>query len=129
MLPINMNKGWVILIAFATGLIVDTFYDSMGINAAACVFMAFVRPWVLRLYAPKGEYEATSKPTLNSMGFGWILSYMGTLILVHHFLLFYLEAYTFSGFFTTLAKVILSSVATIILVLLSQFFMQKSTAK
>lgn len=129
MLPIHMNKGWVMLTAFATGLIVDMFYNTMGMNAAACVLMAYCRPWVLRLYAPKGEYETSSKPTLSSMGLTWILTYSATLVFVHHLLLFYLEALTLSTFFTTLFKVILSSIATVALILLSQVFMQKSSTR
>jgi hypothetical protein len=129
MLPINMDKGWVMLTAFVTGLIVDMFYNTMGMNAAACVFMAYCRPWVLRLYAPKGEYETTARPTLDSMGLSWVISYAGTLILLHHFILFYLEAFTLSTFFTTFAKAILSSMATMALVLLSQTFMQQSKAR
>jgi rod shape-determining protein MreD len=129
MLPINMDKGWVILIAFICGLIIDMFYNSLGINAAACVLTAFFRPWVLRLYAPKGEYDSSSRPTLSSMGLGWMFSYAGTLVLLHHFMLFYLEAFTFSGFFVTLAKVILSSMATLSLILLSQVFMEKTSVR
>ena len=129
MLPINMDKGWVLLTAFVVGLILDMFYNTMGINAASCVFMAYCRPWVLRLYAPKGEYETSSRPTLSSMGFTWILSYSATLVFLHHIVLFYLEAFTLSSFFTTLAKVIVSSIATVALVLLSQVFMQKSTSR
>src|ERR1700758_5472431 len=73
MLPINMNKGWVVLTAFAVGLIVDMFYNTMGMNAAACVFMAYSRPWVLSIYAPNGEYEITSKPNIQSMGLTWVV--------------------------------------------------------
>ena len=129
MLPINMDKGLVMITAFAIGLVVDMFYNTMGMNAAACVFMAYLRPWVLRFYAPKGEYETSARPTLNSMGLTWILSYSATLVLMHHLLLFYLEAFTFSTFFTTLAKVILSSMATVALIVLSQVFMQRNTTR
>jgi rod shape-determining protein MreD len=129
MLPINMDKGWVMITAFAIGLIVDMFYNTMGINAAACVFMAYCRPGILRLIAPKGEYETTARPTLSSMGLIWVLSYSGSLVLLHHLVLFYLEAFTFSSFFTTLAKAILSSFATVALILLSQVFMQKTSTR
>ncbi|HXB14014.1 MAG TPA: rod shape-determining protein MreD [Bacteroidia bacterium] len=129
MLPINMNKGWVILIAFATGMIVDMFYNTMGMNAAACVFMAYCRPWVLSIYAPKGEYEATAKPNIQTMGLTWVISYAGTLVFLHHLVLFYLEALTFSSFFFTFLKVILSSLATLVLILLSQVLMQRNTAR
>lgn len=125
MLPIRTSKALVLVIAFATGLVIDMFYNTMGINAAACVFMAYCRPWVLRLYAPKGSYDASSKPTIQSMGVPWMLSYAGTLVFFHHLVLFYLEALTLSTFFTTLAKVILSGAATLGLIMLSQFIMQR----
>jgi cell shape-determining protein MreD len=129
MLPINMNKGWVMIAAFFIGLIVDMFYNTMGINAAACVFMAFCRPWVLSIYAPKGEYETTARPTMQSLGLPWLISYAGTLVLLHHLILFYAERLSFSSFFSTFAEVILSSIATVVLIVLSQALMQRNTSR
>lgn len=129
MLPLNMSRGWVMVISFFIGLIVDTFYNTMGMNAAACVFMAYCRPWVLRLYAPKGEYDATARPTIQSLGLPWVISYASTMVLLHHLILFYLEKLSFSSFFATLAKVILSTIVTVGLILLSQFLMQKNTER
>lgn len=128
-LPISMNKGWVILIAFVVGLIIDMFYNTMGMNAAACVFMAYCRPRVLRLYAPKGEYEPTASPTIQSLGLNWVISYYGTLVLLHHLMLFFLEALTFSFFFETLAKALVSAAVTLILIILSLLLMQKNPLK
>ena len=125
MLPIRTNKALVIVLAFLTGLTIDMFYNTMGMNAAACVFMAYCRPWVLNFYAPKGTYETSSKPNIQSMGTAWVVSYAGTLILLHHLVLFFLEALILSSFFTTMLKVILSGAATLGLVLLSQLFMQR----
>jgi hypothetical protein len=124
-----MNKAWVILTAFIVGMIVDMFYNTMGMNAAACVFMAYCRPWVLSIYAPNGEYEATAKPTIQSMGLTWMVSYAGTLILLHHLVLFFIEALTFASFFSTFLKVILSGIITLVLILLSQVLMQRNTAR
>jgi hypothetical protein len=129
MLPINMNKGWVIFIAFVVGLITDMFYNTMGMNAAACVFMAYCRPRVLRFYAPKGEYEATARPTIESLGLIWSISYFGTLVFLHHLVLFFLEALTLSSFFITLAKVLVSGAVTLLLILVSQILMQKNPAQ
>jgi hypothetical protein len=120
MLPVRLDKTWVLLIAFATGLIVDMFYNTMGMNAAACSFMAFCRPSILRLYAPAGDYNADATATTGSMGIRWMLSYAGTLIFLHHLILFYLEALSFHSFFTTLLKVILSGIASLVLLLIIQ---------
>ncbi|NNM95805.1 MAG: hypothetical protein HKL88_10170 [Bacteroidia bacterium] len=128
-LPINMNKGWVMFIAFFVGLIIDMFYNTMGMNAAASVFIAYCRPAVLRIYAPQGGYEPTANPTIQSLGLNWTISYYGTLALLHHLLLFFLEALTFSYFFETLAKAIVSSAATTVLILISLLLMQKNPLK
>lgn len=120
MLPFRLNKSYVLIIAFATGLIIDMFYNTMGMNAAACTFMAFFRPWVLRIYSPTGDYNADAAATINSMGIRWVIGYAGTLIFLHHIVLFYLEMFSFHDFFITLIKVILSGLTTLILLLVTQ---------
>ncbi|HTA26973.1 MAG TPA: hypothetical protein VK809_04250 [Bacteroidia bacterium] len=120
MLPLRLDKTLVLFIAFTTGLIIDMFYNTMGMNAAACTFMAFCRPSVLRFYSPAGDYNADATATVGSMGIRWMISYAGTLIFLHHLVLFYLEMFSFHNFFTTLLKVILSGVATLILLLVTQ---------
>lgn len=128
MLPFQTNKTIVLIVSFATGLIIDMFYNTMGMNAAACTFMAFCRPWTLQVYSPAGEYNADATATISSMGIKWMLSYAGTLIFLHHLVLFYLEMFSFHHFFVTLAKVILSGIATFLLVIISQslFFRNSS---
>lgn len=120
MLPFSLDKSFVLIIAFATGLIIDMFYNTMGMNAAACTFMAFCRPGILRLFSPAGDYSADARATISSMGMRWMIGYAGTLILIHHIVLFYLEMFSFQDFFTTLLKVILSGLATLILLLITQ---------
>jgi hypothetical protein len=128
MLPFGLNKSWVLIIAFVTGLIVDMFYNTMGMNAAACTFMAFCRPWILRVFSPTGDYNADAIATIHSMGIRWMISFAGTLILIHHLVLFYLEMLSFHDFFTTLFKVILSGITTLILLLITQsLFFRHST--
>jgi rod shape-determining protein MreD len=125
MLPIKSNQALVMILAFFTGLTIDMFYNTMGYNAAACVFMAYCRPRILRTYAPKGEYDTSAKPTIQSLGLPWVLSYVGTMVFLHHLVLFFLEAFTLSSFFSTLGIVIVSSICTVGLVVLSQFIMQR----
>jgi rod shape-determining protein MreD len=128
MLPFGTDKSLVLLIAFTTGLIIDMFYNTMGMNAAACTFMAFCRPGVLRFYSPAGEYNADATATIGSMGIRWMISYAGTLILFHHLVLFYLEMLTFYNFFITLIKVILSGLVTLMLFLMSQAIFFRNSA-
>lgn len=120
-LPFETNKLIVLFTAFFLGVCVDYFYDSSGIHAAACTVMGFSRHYVLKYIAPRDGYDIGVKPTIEDMGLEWFLRYAGTLVLMHHFFLFYLEIFRFSEFFQTLLRVILSSVGTLGLLILIQF--------
>ncbi len=120
MLPLEIGPLLLILIGFVMGLTIDIFYDSIGINAAACVFIAFIRPFWLSLITPRGGYEEVNIPKLKTLGFSWFFAYSLPLIFVHHVVLFYLEAGNMHMFFFTLSKVIFSTILTFIIVVLSQ---------
>lgn len=120
------TPNWLLLVtAFALGLSVDLFAHTPGMHAAATVFMAFVRPYVLRLSAPRDGYETGSFPRLYYYGFKWFLRYTVILVLTHHFVLFYIEVFRFSEFFSTLLRVLLSSLFSVILIMLSQYFIYR----
>lgn len=125
MLPVKIPGPLLLIIAFFTGLLIDMFSNTMGMHAAACVFMAYTRPTVLRYLAPREGYEAESIPSVRVQGFTWFLIYASILTLIHHLVLFYIEVFRFSEFFTTLFRVVLSSVATIIAIMISQYLFGK----
>jgi hypothetical protein len=125
LLPLEMGPLLLMFVAFATGFSVDLFYDSLGVNAAAGVFMAFVRPYWLRLITPRGGYEDIEIPNLKTMDFGWFFTYSLPLIFIHHAVLFYLEAGGFSLFFITLSKVFFSTILTFFVIVLSQYLFYK----
>lgn len=123
LLPFNMPQWAFILIGFFTGLTMDAFCNTMGMHAAACTFMAFARPAVLGAFTPKGSYENMDQSRLLSLGYGWFLSYTGTLTLLHHLVYFYLEVFSFDNFFLTLGKVLLSAgVSTLLIFLAAMIF-------
>jgi hypothetical protein len=131
MLPFETNKSLVMFIGFVTGVIVDLFYDSSGIHAAACTVLGFARHYILRFIAPREGYEAGLRPTMSEMGTRWFVTYAAILICVHHLVLFYLEVFRFSEFFRTLLRVILSSAGTLTLVIVIQvlFFSRDRNAR
>ncbi len=122
MLPFQTPKWLVLVLAFILGISVDMFSDTGGIHAAACVFMAFLRDPILRLISPREGYDTVHQPTVQQFGFGWFFSYGGMLIFAHHTCLFYLETFHFADFFSTLSRVILSSIFSLLHIFVSQFF-------
>lgn len=110
LLPISLAKPYVILIAFASGIFVDIFYDSIGVHAAACVFMAYTRSFVLQLLEPRGGYTYDI-PGLGNTEFSWFITYISIMLLL--FLLFYFSMEAFSTVF--IVKIILNTFFSFIL--------------
>jgi rod shape-determining protein MreD len=120
-LPVRFPKSAVLLLAFVTGLVIDMFSDTAGMHAAACVLMAYVRPAVLRFYSPRDGYDTEAVPGIAQFGFQWFLVYAGTLVLIHHLALFFIEVFRFSEFPATIARALLSASVTLVLILIAQF--------
>jgi hypothetical protein len=122
LLPFEI-PGWVLLsAAFALGFTVDMFSQTLGMHTAASVFMAFLRPGILRMISPRDGYETGTSPRILHMGLEWFLKYTVILVIAHHFVLFYVEVFRFSEFFSTLLRVVLSATLSVILIILSQYF-------
>lgn len=123
LLPFDTSK-WILLFAsFALGIGVDIFTNTIGLNAAACVLMAFFRPFVINLISSGSESLIGDTPSLKNQGIKWFLYYSIILVLIHHFTLFYLEVFRFSEFFLTFTRVLLSAVFTLTLVMISEYLL------
>ena len=48
LLPIRTPDTLLIFFGFLLGITIDLFYDSPGVHASALVFMAFIRPKILK---------------------------------------------------------------------------------
>lgn len=120
LLPIDTPKPLVLLIAFAVGLLVDVFYDSIGLHAAALVFMAYLRPVVLRALQPDTGYKKNAFPVASVFGLLWYLQYSGFLLFVFLLVYFSFEAFTPVYIGSILLKTFLSFLVSFALVILHQ---------
>ena len=125
-LPFETPPWLVLIISFVLGFFVDIFYGTIGMHMAACTFIGFIRPRVLKFMSPRDGYEFGAQPTIQDMGRAWFLTYALIIILIHHFLLFYLEMFSFRDFFSTFFRVIVSSAATLLLVIVTQFLFYRT---
>lgn len=111
------TPGWLVLTtSFFTGLIMDAFSNTPGMHSAALVSMGFVRQYLLQLMAPRDGYETGHYPNYGDMGFTWFLIYSGILTLIHHVILFSIEDFSLTSFFSVLFRSILSAIFTIALI-------------
>jgi rod shape-determining protein MreD len=122
LLPFNISRALMLILGLIMGLAIDLFMGTPGVHTAATVLIAFIRPGVLELIAPHEGYEANTLPSISYMGLEWFIKYTLIIVLIHHLVLFYIEIFSFSHFFHTLLKVILSSAFSSVFIILSQFF-------
>ena len=122
LLPVEIPSWLLLLLSFATGIIIDLFSGSPGMHSSATVFAGFIRPYILRIVSPRDGYESGSEPSMLNYGFRWFLTYALLMVVVHHTALFYLEVFRFADFFRTLLRVLLSSLFTVIFILLFEFY-------
>jgi len=120
------TPGWLVLIlGFLLGFSIDIFSNTLGINAAATVAMAFARQHLLRSLAPRGGFELNSSPNIHTNGIWWFVKYSFSLIIIHHIYLFYLAVFSFQFFFKTLFLSILNAIVTCGIIVLSQYVSRK----
>lgn len=121
LLPFRYSKITILLLAFALGIFVDIFYNTIGIHASTCVFTAFIRPSILSIIKPQGDYDVLQSPNASDYGFVWFLRYASILLFLHLFFYFSVEAFTFVYLGQIILKTLGSFLISIIFVILYQF--------
>lgn len=126
MLPFSTPRWLTLLIAFATGFIMDYFSGPMGLHTGACTLLGFMQPVVQNILSPREGYETTQRPTVQKMGLGWYLTYATVLTFLHHSWLFLMEVFRFSDFFYQIFHIILSVAGTLVLMTIGQYLIFQS---
>ncbi len=125
LLPFETPKWAMLVSAFFLGLLIDIFSETLGMHAAACVFMAYMRPFALSVFSPREGYEAGSFPRIHYYGFYWFVKYSAVLIFAHHLFLFSVEIFRVSEILVIFFRTIVSSLFTLIFITISQYFVYR----
>ena len=120
LLPFTTPKYLLLPISFLLGLTIDVFSNSLGIHAAATTFIAYLRPALIGVISNRDK-EKNDFPGLKQNGIQWFLLYTTVMVFFHHIVLFFLEIFSFTGFFYTIFKIIVSSFFSIFVIVLSQY--------
>lgn len=109
-------RNELMLWAFFLGLMVDVFSDTPGMNAAATVLLAFLRPMYLRFFIPRDTVESIT-PSIRTMGLSSFLKYLVVCILTHHAVLLIIEFFSFAHIGALLLRIVTSTVVTVLCVM------------
>jgi len=119
--PIKKDDASVLILSFFLGLCIDIFSDSGGINAAASLFIAFIRIPILQSVIGKREIDYGTM-TIFKLPFPKMFLYVVILTVIHHFIVFGMEYFKWSKFGIILLNTVLTSIFTIILTMISLTF-------
>ena len=116
-LPFSVPRFWQLVIGFLTGLSLDYFTNTPGLHAAACVLIAYIRPFVINILSPKDVSEFNYRePSPRAMGWTPYGVYVLILTLFHHTYMLLLEWLSFGSFWTFLIKVITTTGISMLLI-------------
>ena len=120
LLPFETPKWLLMILGLLTGLTLDFFIGSLGMHAAACVFIAYLRPFLISIITPKSaEFEL--EPNIYIQGITWFTIYCGLATLTHHTFYFILESGTFHNIFIAAFRIVLSTLLSVTFMMIFMF--------
>lgn len=114
--PIKENRTTFLVISFLLGLCIDIFSDTLAINAAAALTIAYFRPVIMRfVFGVNYEFQSFK---LNTSTKAQQITFLALLIIIHHITYFTLEIFSFTNSLLIIQKTLIIGLATLILCLL-----------
>jgi hypothetical protein len=127
-LPFKMGRAALLLISFSIGMVVDMFFKTPGLHAAACILIAFVRPFLISLLLPKEATDwGNEEPSKKTMGPVPYATYLIILTLLHHFYLILLEWMQFGSFLYFIGKLVATTLISLFLIMIADLFLNRKS--
>lgn len=120
MLPTSLKRIPMLLIAFATGLLVDIMSGALGFHALACTLVAMVRILSADRLLTRGENVVIDTPGIYSVTPQYFIGYVMLLLALFYLVFFSIELFGFRGLGGVLLATVCSTVVTTLLVVLYQ---------
>lgn len=115
-LPITTKRLNTLIIGFLLGLCIDIFNDTGGVHAASTLFIAYVRPIILRLsFGLSYDYNTLK---LTKADFKNQFIYVLLMVFIHHLLMFSLEYFSINYWVEIMKNTVFSSIFSFILILM-----------
>jgi hypothetical protein len=130
-LPFNINRLFLLLVAFVFGITLDAFTGWYGLHAAVCVLIAYIRPFLLNLLIPQETTEQSYlEPSIKSMGMAPYSIYVFLLTFFHHFYLVLIEWVQIGNFSLFIGKVFGGTAISLLLIFITELlFFRKGKYK
>jgi len=116
MMPITLSHSASMMIGAAAGLVMDIFCNTLGIHMASCILLMFIRPYLLGVIVNDKE-RLNEQISLRALGMEALVKYVVILVLLHHFTVFLIAAWSWSHIGFICLETLVSSTITIGIIL------------
>ena len=120
-LPIKTSSIFLFTYSFILGFSIDIFSNSIGYHSSACVLIAFLKNLIQKITIPNNILNDDDEINIKKIGNQAYLFFSFILIFFHHTCLFLLEHFEIN--FRILIKIIFSSIASLIIIYITQILL------
>ncbi|KAA6320148.1 hypothetical protein EZS27_030042 [termite gut metagenome] len=113
----STSRNSLMFWAFSLGFIIDLFSNTLGMNTIAIVLLAFLRPFLLRLFVSRDNTGGIGIPSARTMGRVSFNKYIATSVLLHHSVLLTIEFFSFSDIGGLFLRIFAGSLLTFIFII------------
>ncbi|MBO7259905.1 MAG: rod shape-determining protein MreD [Bacteroidaceae bacterium] len=124
----SYSRSAILLFSFFTGLAIDMFTGTPGVNAAAITLLAFLQPYILKLFVLYDRRELMI-PGADTMKRGPFIGYVSLCAIVHHLFYFILKSIPVADWSMLMSKVVFSAALTVLLIVVIEISFVKNSNK
>ena len=122
--PVNGYKQLLIITSFLLGITMDLFSNSGGVHAAACLILAYARPYIFKFaFGLSYEYQTIK---INDVLTPERFSFLLVSVVIHHLSLFILEVFQLSSLWDILLRTIVGTLFTLLICIILIYIFKPS---
>lgn len=127
--PPAYDRVVFLIVSFVLGLTIDIFSNTSGVNALSSVILAVLHKPLCYLIFTERQTHMIHRVSLSEVSLYNYLMFISVFTLIHHFITFSLEIFSWRDFGTLIQHTLVSSAMTIFLILTLSFFSVKSSTR
>ncbi len=118
-LPFKINNFYSYLIAFSIGILIDTFYDTLGLNCIACIWMTYIK--LLISFFIKKKYLIIGLDNYKYINIISVYIYILVLTIIHHIIIYHLTFFKIDNFIYITINAIFNAFVSSFIMLIIKF--------
>ncbi|MAH59757.1 MAG: hypothetical protein ACPG8J_05090 [Flavobacteriaceae bacterium] len=122
--PTDSDQTLYLLVAFLYGLYLDILHSTMGLQAAACVTVAFFRPFIITSVFGKNYGYVNIR--LQQTSLLALSAYCLNIVLIHHLVYYVFGVSSWTQWLQIIQQFIFGSLYTLLFLIAIMFLLQKN---